>query len=101
MKKLLILTAILGGMTILPATSNAATATSNTVAQQEVVTMRSTQPGRRWWNRGVRVVTRTRVVFRNGRRVRETIRVTYRNGRIIRTQVISRVVIGRRYIRNY
>jgi hypothetical protein len=46
-------------------------------------------------------VTRTRVVFRNGRRIRETIRVTYRNGRIVRTQVISRVVIGRRYIRNY
>jgi len=100
MKKLLLLSAILGSVTILPAVSNAATTTSSSV-QQEVITMRSTQPGRRWGNRGVRVVTRTRVTFRNGRRVRETIRVTYRNGRIVRTQVISRVVIGRRYVRNY
>jgi hypothetical protein len=52
------------------------------------------------WNRGrVRTVTRTRIVFLNGRRYRETYRITYLpNGRT-RIQVISRVRIGgyRRY----
>ena len=52
------------------------------------------------WNRGrVRIVTRTRIVWRYGRRYRETYRITYLpNGRT-RTQVVSRVRLGsyRRY----
>ena len=95
MKKLLLLSAILGSITILPSVSTAATATSGASGQVIVV---SNQPR---FRRGTRTVIRTRIVYRYGRRVRETIRITYRGNRIIRTQVIRRVPMYGRVYRNY
>ena len=96
MKKLLLLTAILGSVAILPTTGSAAT--GKAVTSEQVVLV-SSQPRR--WRRGNRTVVTTRVVYRFGRRYRETIRVTYRGNRVIRTQVIRRVPLSRRVFRNY
>jgi hypothetical protein len=96
MKKLLLLSAILGSITILPAVSNAAT--SSNVSGQQVVYRTINQPR---FRRGTRTVITTRVVFRYGMRYRETVRVTYRGNRIVRTVVVRRVRLGGRVFRNY
>lgn len=97
MKKLLLLSAILGSITMLPSTSTAAVGSH--AVREQVVLVAANQPRR--WRRGSRTVIRTRIVYRFGRRYRETIRVTYRGNRIIRTQIIRRVLLPRRVYRNY
>ena len=83
---------------VAPASAEAKTvsAPSATVSEAQVYGQRR---GRNW-NRGrVRIVTRTRIVWRSGQQYRETYRITYLpNGRT-QIQVISRVRLGgyRRY----
>lgn len=96
MKKAIILSLMLGSALVaLPAVE--ANAATTTVAPQ-VITVRQ-RPVR--YRRGrTRIVTSTRITRVGAYRYRETIRTTYfANGRT-RTQVISRVRIGRGY-RNY
>jgi hypothetical protein len=83
---------------VAPMTADAKTSATPSAAASEVQVY-GQRRGRNW-NRGrVRIVTRTRIVWRSGRQYRETYRITYLpNGRT-RTQVISRVRLGgyRRY----
>ena len=84
---------------VVPTSAEAKTRTAASATAVSEVQVYGQRRGRNW-NRGrVRVVTRTRIVWRYGRRYRETYRITYLpNGRT-RTQVISRVRLGgyRRY----
>jgi len=86
MKKLLALSILLGSMAFAIPSANAATPASQPNAQQRRViqTIRNNR-------RGVRVVTRTRIVRQGFRTFRETIQTRYLpNGRT-QTRVISRV----------
>lgn len=66
-----------------------------TSASVEAKVSASLAQPRRWRNRPVRTVTRTRITRVGRYRYRETIRTTYhRNGRVT-TRVISRVRLGR------
>lgn len=94
MKKLFVISMILGAIAVTAPISQAKTTNVETSVAS------SAQPGRRWnqpgrWNRPNRVVYRTRIRYIGGYRYRETIKITYfRNGRV-RTQVVSRVRVGR------
>ena len=95
MKKITLLFTLLAGLFVIPPATSAATAPS--IAETQQIYVGIGQPRRR----GRYSAIRTRIVWRYGRRYRETYRVTYRpNGRV-RTQLISRVVLGRPYYRNY
>lgn len=91
MKKLLLLSTILGSIAIFPHVASAKTNTAAAIGGQ-VITVGIGQPGRRW--RGGRSVIRTRIVSRYGRRYRETYRISYLPGGRTRVQVISRTQIG-------
>lgn len=94
MKKLIIASAMFGSMMFAVPSAEAKSAGSSATADATVSASFS-QPGRRWGNRPVRTVNRTRVTRVGRYRYRETIRTTYyRNGRT-RTQVIRRVRLGR------
>lgn len=90
MKKAIILSLMLGAAVIALPAVDANAATTNTVSEPQV-NVRIGQPRRRWNNRRVRTVTRTRIVRVGFRTYRETYRIMYLpNGRT-RTTVISRV----------
>ncbi len=73
-----------------------AKSTASSASADPQIQIRVGQQNRRWNNRRVRTVTRTRITRIGRYRYRETIRVTYLpNGRT-RTQVISRTRIGGR-----
>jgi hypothetical protein len=94
MRKILILSAMLGAM-VFAVPSVEAKSTSSAAADPQI-NVRFGQPRGRWNNRPIRTVTRTRITRVGRYRYRETIRITYyRNGRT-RTQVISRVRLGGR-----
>jgi len=97
MKKLLILTLMLGTIAVAAPVIEARSVTANSLNTAAETQMRRGQPRGRW-NRRVRTTTTTRIRMVGRVRYRETIRVTYLpNGRT-RTQVISRVRVGgRRY----
>ena len=99
MKKLLIFALMFLTVGIVAPASADAKTTAAPAATATEVPVYGQRRGRHW-NRGrVRIVTRTRIVWRSGRRYRETYRITYLpNGRT-RTQVISRVRLSgyRRY----
>ncbi len=90
MKKAIILSLMLGAAVIALPAADANAATTNSVNEPQV-NVRIGQPRRRWNNRRVRTVTRTRIVRVGFRTYRETYRIMYLpNGRT-RTTVISRV----------
>jgi len=91
MKKFLILSLMLGTVIFVVPTANAATtAAASAVADSQI----RVQIGN---NRRARTRIYTRIVRSGRNRYRETVRVTYRpNGRT-RTQVLSRVRIGRNW----
>lgn len=94
MKKFLVLSAMLGAMVFAVPSVEAKTAAAPSAAEAPQVRGRWNQP-RRWNNRRVRTVTRTRITRIGRNRYREVIRVTYLpNGRV-RSQVISRTRLGR------
>lgn len=95
MKKFLIFSAMLGAM-VFAVPSVEAKSTASSASADPPIQIRVGQQNRRWNNRRVRTVTRTRITRIGRYRYRETIRVTYLpNGRT-RTQVISRTRIGGR-----
>jgi hypothetical protein len=95
MKKLFITALILGTMSFAIPTAEAKTPVTSMNAAAEAAPQIYRGRNRRWHNRRTRVVTRTRITRVGRYRYRETIRTTYLpNGRT-RTQVISRVRIGR------
>lgn len=95
MKKFLIFSAMLGAM-VFAVPSVEAKSTASSASADPQIQIRVGQQNRRWNNRRVRTVTRTRITRIGRYRYRETIRVTYLpNGRT-RTQVISRTRIGGR-----
>jgi hypothetical protein len=98
MKRAIILSLMLGTATVALPAVDANAATPNAVTNPQIITVRQ-QPVR--YRRGrTRIVTSTRITRVGPYRYRETIRTTYfANGRT-RTDVISRVRIGRGY-RNY
>ena len=98
MKRAIILSLMLGSALIALPTVDANAGTPNAVTNPQIITVRQ-QPVR--YRRGrTRIVTSTRITRVGPYRYRETIRTTYfANGRT-RTDVISRVRIGRGY-RNY
>ena len=94
MKKLLFLSLMLGAVTfIAPAANAATTAPATSVADPQIRVQIGPQRNRRVI-RNDRSRTFTRIVNIGRNRYRETVRTTYFNGRT-RTQVISRVRIGR------
>lgn len=94
MKKLLFLSLILGAVTFIAPTANAATAAPATsVADPQIRVQIGPQRNRRNI-RNNRTRTYTRIVTIGRNRYRELVRATYFNGRT-HTQVISRVRIGR------
>lgn len=94
MKKFLVLSAMLGAMVFAVPSVEAKAAAAPSAAEAPQVRGRWNQP-RRWNNRRVRTVTRTRITRIGRNRYREVIRVTYLpNGRV-RSQVISRTRVGR------
>ena len=97
MKKALILSLMLGSAAVALPAVEANAATPNSVTESQIVQVQ--RPVR--YRRGrTRTVTTTRITRVGPYRYRETIRTTYfANGRT-RTQVISRVRLGRGY-RNY
>ncbi|MFT3742688.1 MAG: hypothetical protein QM785_00205 [Pyrinomonadaceae bacterium] len=93
MKKLLFLSLMLGAVTfVAPAANAATTASSTAVADPQIRVQIGNQRDRRFRNNRTRTYTRIVTIGRN--RYRETVRTTYFNGRM-RTQVLSRVRIGR------
>ena len=97
MKKLLLLTLMFGTMAFVVPSVEAKTATNAITADPQIRVRVGNNRNRRYYNRRVRVVTRTRITRIGRYRYRETIRVTYfPNGRT-RTRVISRVRIGRNW----
>lgn len=91
MKKLLVLALILGSMAITVPSIEAKTTTLTSAPAPQI----KVRIGGRQRNRGVRTVTRTRVVRTRYGAFREVYRITYLpNGRT-RTQVISRTRIRR------
>lgn len=95
MKKLLILSLILGSIAVVVPEAKAAPATLAAEADPQIRVQVGPQRNRRVINRRVRTRTYTRIVNIGRNRYRETVRVTTQpNGRT-RTQVISRVRIGR------
>lgn len=92
MKKLLILSLMLGtAVVVVPSAAVAKTATA--VSAGEQINVRIGQPRRRY-NRRTRTVVSTRVRLINGYRYRERIRTTYfANGRT-QVVVLSRTRIG-------
>lgn len=99
MKKLIILSLMLGTMVIVVPSVEAKEITTSVTAAPQIIV----QPGRRWnRNRRTRTVISTRIRWVGPYRYRETIRTTYfANGRT-RTVVIRRVRLGgRRVYRNY
>lgn len=101
MKKLIVLSLMLGTMVFAVPSAEAKTAATAVTADPQI-NVQIGNRGRRY-NRRTRVVTSTRVRWAGGYRFRETLRTTYfANGRT-RTQVISRVRLGGRrgMTRNY
>lgn len=101
MKKLIILSLMLGTMVVVVPSVEAKEMTASVTAAPQIIV----QPGRnRRWNRNrrTRTVVSTRIRWVGPYRYRETIRTTYfANGRT-RTVVIRRVRLsGRRVYRNY
>jgi hypothetical protein len=96
MKKLIILSLMLGtAVFVVPSVEAKATSTSVTAGQQIVIQPTRNRRGR-WNNRRARTVTSTRVRWVGPYRYRETIRTTYlANGRT-RTVIVSRVRLGGR-----
>ena len=100
MKKLIVLSLVLGSMMAVVPSASALAASETSVGASSQIVM---QPRRgRRWNRRTRVVITTRIRWVNGIRYRETLRTTYfANGRT-RTVVVSRVRLGgRRIYRRY
>ncbi|MEO8041708.1 MAG: hypothetical protein ABI646_03760 [Acidobacteriota bacterium] len=100
MKKLIILSLMLGTMAfVVPSTAAKATSSASAGAPQIIV---QTGRNRRRWNGRTRTVTTTRIRWVGPYRYRETIRTTYfANGRT-RTVIVNRVRLsGRRVYRNY
>ena len=97
MKKLLILSLMIGALGIVVPSAEAKTTAAVTTSQQ--IDVRIGQPRR---YRRTRTVMTTRVRWVGGTRYRETIRTTYfANGRT-RTVIVNRVRLGgRRIYRNY
>lgn len=96
MKKLLALSLLLGSAVVFtPSETKAADINSSTTSLtlNESPQVRGYQQNRRWNNRRVRVVNRTRIVRRGFATYRETVQTRYQpNGRVT-TRVISRVRI--------
>lgn len=94
MKKLLFLSLVLGTITVVvPSVKAATTSSAATAADPQIRVQVGPQRNRRNI-RNNRTRTYTRIVTIGRNRYRETVRTTYFNGRT-RTQVISRVRIGR------
>jgi hypothetical protein len=96
MKKLLLLTLMLGTMAFVVPSVEAKGSATVAAADPQIRVQIGNNRNRRW-NRRARTVITTRITRVGRYRYRETIRTTYLpNGRV-RTQVISRVRIGRGY----
>jgi hypothetical protein len=94
MKKLLITALMLGSAVFVVPSAQAKTTTALTAGEPQI-NVRIGPQRRRWNNRRVRTVTRTRIVRIGRSTYREVYRITYLpNGRT-RTQVISRTRIRR------
>lgn len=91
MKKYLALSALLGSMAIFaPASAEAKTAEA---VSGNITFANAAEQPRRWYNRRVRVVNRTRIVRRGFRTYREVWQYRYLpNGRV-QTRLISRIRI--------
>lgn len=97
MKKLFVLSLMLGTLVFVVPSADAK-ATAAAVSADPQINIRLGQPRRRPFRR---VVMRTRITRIGPWRYRETVRYTYLpNGRV-RTQVISRVRLGRWYNGRY
>lgn len=99
MRKLIVLSLMLGTMILVVPSTEAKTTVATVTADPQI----SVQIGNRRRRGRTRTVTSTRTTWVNGVRYRETIRTTYfANGRT-RTVVVSRVRLGggRRNPRNY
>jgi hypothetical protein len=90
MKKLLLSTALLTSMAVIPVAASTRTSTATALESPQI----RLQIGRNRRFRRVRVVTTTRIVGFGRNRYRETIRTTYHPNGLVTTRVISREQIG-------
>lgn len=101
MKKLLVLSLMLGTMIFVVPSTEAKALSGKSVGTPQIIVQTGRRNRGRWNNRRTRIVTTTRVRWVGPYRYRETIRTTYfANGRT-RTVIVNRVRLGGRRIRNY
>lgn len=99
MKKLIVLSLMLGTMMFVVPSAEAMAASSASAGAPQIII----QPGRRnrgRWNRRTRTVTTTRIRWVGPYRYRETIRTTYFANGTTRTVIINRVRLNGRRV-NY
>jgi hypothetical protein len=96
MKKLLMLSAMLGSMAFAVSSAEAKAAAPSATAEARIAGSMA-QP-RRWRNQPTRTVTTTRITRVGRYRYRETIRTTYFRNGTTRTRVVNRVrIVGRNW----